>query len=888
MKFKFWLNLLLAFAVALNTTICFAKGNDIKVIEFNNGYTVVIKEVHSNPIVMLDTWVKTGSVNEDDTNNGVAHFLEHLFFKGTTCHKRGEFEKILESKGGVFNAATSKDFTHYYIKIASNYFDTALDLQSDMLLNVAIPQNELDMERKVVQEEIRRSKDEPSDLLYDNLNSILFSQHPYKRETLGTEKIIGSISRDKIFEFHDKWYIPSNMTTVIVGDVDTDKILPLIKQKFKVCNYPAKNAQSVANKYLTEPFITKTTEKIAKGKYNTGYLMLGFKTTDIKNKKDQYALDLAAMILGEGRTSRLYQNIKEKKHLATSIGASNYSMRDDGIFYVSATFEPKNYEELNKAVVQELHKLTTTKVTEEELKRAKTLLQRSFIYSNESVSSVANEIGYNMTIGGDISYYSNYLDDINKITADDVYKAVNKYIKDNRMAISVVIPETANSNIKPVSNIKPKSTLKSTIKGVEKISLNNGMNLILDKNCSNDIISLSVLVKGGNYIEPIPGLSSVLGGTLLKGTTSKNALEIAKELENSGIEISPSSSDNYFEISFKSTKTDFDKAFDILDDIMKNPTFPVDYVEKIKKDIQESIKASRDTPFSIALENFDSTIYKGHPYGNTSKILEKTVPKIQRKDVVKYYQKVFVPQNMVVSVSGNFDRDDIINKFSTFKAGKSPKIVDENKLNTPLKPIKNNISIITPKNTETGWLVVGWPTAGIRNQKDFITLKVLGAIMGGGMSSRLFRDLREEQGLAYEVSAGYPTNLDTSAFMMYIGTKPDNLLNVKKQFICQIKRILNEPVALSELEDAKNRIIGQYALALETNASRAHTFGAYEILGKSYKFYFDFPQLIKTVSVQDIMDVAKKYLDKPYVLSVIGPKDKVEKLNKETQFESKR
>jgi predicted Zn-dependent peptidase len=660
--------------------------------------------------------------------------------------------------------------------------------------------------------------------------------------------------------------------------------------------------------------------------------MIGFKTTDIKNKKDLYALDIASIILGNGRTSRLYQSIKEKKHLATSIDASNFAMRDDGIFYVSATFEPKNYEELDKAIVQELHKFASSKVTEEELARAKTLLARSFIYSNESVSSVANAIGYDMTIGGDISYYSDYLADINKITANEIYQAVNKYIKDGRMAISVVLPETTNKNIKPVNNFKvtgqiylklprhaelvsashnlaipkqvrddvsqmvapdllhfkPVHTLKSTIKGIEQISLNNGIDLILDKNRNNDIISLSILVKGGDYIDSIPGLSAVLAGTLLKGTTDKSALEIAKELENSGIEISPSSSDNYFEISFKSTKEDFNKAFDILEDVIKNPVFPQEYVGKTKKDIMENIKESRDTPFSVAIENFNSAIYKGHPYGNTAKILEKTVPTIQRKDITKYYGKVFVPQNMVVSVSGNFDKQDIINKFSSFKSGKSPKIININKLHTPLKPNKNNMSLVTEKNTETGWLVVGWPTAGIRNQKDFATLKVISAIMGGGMSSRLFKDLREEQGLAYEVSASYPTNLDVSSFIMYIGTKPDNLSNVKEQFICQMKRIINEPVCLSELENAKSKIIGQYALAMETNSARAHTFGAYEILGKGYKFYFDYPELIKTVSVQDIMDIAKKYLDKPYVLSVIGPKAKVESFNKETQFESKR
>jgi zinc protease len=891
MKNKIYLNFFIALLIAFNTLFCLAKGDDIKVVKFDNGYTVVIKEIHSNPIVMIDTWVKTGSINETDANNGVAHFLEHLFFKGTCNHKRGEFEKILESKGGVFNAETSKDYTHYYIKIASNYFDTALDLQSDMLLNVAIPQDELDMERKVVQEEIRRGKDEPSDILFENLNSILFKQHPYKRKVIGTEQIVGSIPRDKIFEFHDKWYTPANMTTVIVGDVDADKILPLVKAKFMNCQSKTTGGKvrpsSYRINYPKEAYITQKTEKIAKGKYNTGYLMIGFKGTDISNKKDNYALDLAAIILGDGRTSRLYQSIKEKKHLATSIDAGNFSMRDDGIFYVSATFDPQKYNELNKAIVQELHTLASSKVTDEELQKAKTLLQRSYIYSNESVGSISNSLGYDMTVGGDISYYTEYLNDINKITANDITLAVNKYIRDNRMAVSVVLPDST-PNIKPVSNVCPSAKLESTNKGAEKINLKNGIDLILDKNKYNDIVSLSVFVKGGSYIDSIPGISSVIAGTLTKGTKTKNSLEIAKELENSGIVISPSSDDDYFEISFKSTKEDFDKAFAVLEDIIKNPIFPEEYVEKTKKDMMDDIKSSRDTPFSVALDNFNTIVYKGHPYGNTSKILEKTIPTIQRKDVVKFYRQVFDPKNMVVSVSGNFDNEDIIKKFSGFKSNKFAKTVDEKKLATSLKLNPKNINVVAKKDTETGWLLMGWSAPGIRSQKDFATLKVIGAVLGGGMSSRLFKDLREEQGLAYEVSAGYPTNLDKSAFVMYIGTKPDNLVNVKGQFLAEMQKIINEPLCEEELESVKSKLIGQYALSMETNAARAHSLGAYETMSKGYKFYFDYPELIITVSVQDIMDVAKKYLDKPYVLSVIGPENKVKAFDKEVKVESKR
>src|SRR3989339_1289516 len=154
---------------------CIAKelDNSIKVFHLKNGHTVVIKEVHTNPIVTVDTWIKTGSVNENDKNNGVSHFLEHLLFKGTKNHKVGEAEKILESKGATYNAATSKDFTHFYTTIASQYADTALDLQADMLQNAIFPVDELNRERKVVQEEIRRSIDNPDRIVFDNLNAML-------------------------------------------------------------------------------------------------------------------------------------------------------------------------------------------------------------------------------------------------------------------------------------------------------------------------------------------------------------------------------------------------------------------------------------------------------------------------------------------------------------------------------------------------------------------------------------------------------------------------------------------------------------------------------------------------------------------------------------------
>ncbi len=872
---KSTLKVLAAFVFSFYSMACFAVDNNIQVFNLKNGHTVVIKEVQTNPIVTIDTWVKTGSVNETAQNNGVAHFLEHLFFKGTKNHKQGEFEKILEGKGGVFNAATSKDFTHFYVTIASQYFNDALDLHADMLLNPSIPPAELKRERKVVIEEIGRSEDNPQRTVFNNLNTTLFKQHPYKQTVLGTRDVVANIKRESIFDFYHKWYRPSNMVTVIVGDVDAEKILPLVTQEFKGSYTTAK---AVKSKYKKEPFINKKTEVIEKGDYNTAYMIVGFKCVDIKGKKDSQALDLAGLILGDGRSSRLYQEIKEQKQLADSIDSGHYSLRDDSIFYVSSSFEPKNEQRLKKEIIAQLIKLRDGGVTQAELDKAKTILQRSFLYSNESVSNIANSIGYNMTLTGDIKAYTEYIDEINKITIEDVQKTLKKYILESKMAVSVLLPE---NNEKPVAYFQDQKGKTA------KYRLDNGIDLITEKNDSNDIVSLSIFVKGGKFVESKPGTTSVLVKTLMKGTKTRSAVEIAQELEESGIVISPSINSDYFEISLKSTTQDFDKAFNVLFDILNNPKFDKMQIEKAKKDIINGIKSSRDDPSAVAFEEFGHAFYGNHPYGRNGKVLEKTVPTVSRGDVVSYFDDYIIPQNMVVSVAGNFEKSDIVNKFSSFKLKKG-KIVDAKSFVMPFNALNNDKFIATEKDTSTAWYVIGWKAPSIGNEKDYATLKVLDTILGGGMSSRLFSNLREKQGLAYEISSTYPTRLDNTSFAMYIGTNPKNLELAKKGFLKEINRIKKEYVSEEELKSVKQAIIGRFALSQETNGQKAHMLGWYEVLGEGYQFKDRFLNLINNVTSEDIMKAANKYLNSPSVVSVIGPRDSLKVLKKEKGFESKR
>ncbi|MFH0702719.1 MAG: pitrilysin family protein [bacterium] len=875
---KFFTGFILLLFLLLANLNCLAENlsSPIKVFHLKNGQTIVIKEVHTNPIVTVDTWVKTGSINENDQNNGVSHFLEHLLFKGTKNHKNGEIEKILESKGATFNAATSKDFTHFYITIASQYVETALNLHADMLLNTAIPQDELDKERKVVQEEIRRAEDNPDRILFSNLNSILFKTHPYKYETLGSLEIVGNIPREKILNYYTKWYIPANMTTVVVGDVDTNKILNLINKDFK---FNSNNNKLISKKYSVEPYIHQKIEKVKKGNYNGGYVEIAFKGVSMSNKKDNYALDLAAALLGGGNSSRLYQNIKEKLNLVSSVSAGHYSMKDDSIFYVESTFQPENYPLVKDAIIKEIQKLRQGKISEEELQRAKTQIQRQFLYSNESVQNIANSVGYCMTIGGSLDYYTEYVNETNKITKDDVQKAVKKYLTDSSMAISALLPE---------EKIDAASKNQENYKNIAKSVLNNGMTLITEKNDLNDIISLSVFVKGGKLIEPVPGVSNIIVSALMQGTVNRSALDISKELEDSGIEITPVLGKDYFEIELKSVSSDFDKALEILIDILKNPVLENKYILKSKNDIIQSIKSSRDEPFSEAFEKFNRIIYPEHPYGYVGEVLEKSLPLISRENVLDFYKKSFVPENMVISVSGKVDHESLKEKFSAFFQKSDSKGINLNNNLTKFKPLKQNEFTCVKKDTAAAWMILGWTANGILQDKEYASFKIINAILGNGLSSRLFVNLREKQGLAYAIGSIYSARLDNSFFVLYIGTEPKNIKSVKNSFLEEINEIKNKSVNEEELNETKQKLIGKFALSQETNQQRAHNLGLFEILGKGYKFNYEYPDLINSITAKDIMETANKYFNNPYAISIVAPKGSIEDLEKEYKSESKR
>ena len=847
-----------------------AFAGNFNVYKMKNGQTVIIEQIKNNPIVTIDTWIKTGSINEDDTNTGISHFLEHLFFKGTQTHPTGDFDKILESKGAITNAATSKDFTHYYVTIASNYFDLAMELHADMLLHPQIPRKEMEKERKVVIEEIAKSANVPETQCYENLIKMMYSSHPYKRRVLGSEKVVETVTREEILDYYNTYYSPANMITLVIGDVEPEHALEMIKKNF---NTPYR--KPIVKSYNREKFLTEQRRNVLNTDISTGYMLMGYRSANIC-ENDTYALDVLATILGSGRTSRLYHNIKDQKQLVNSIAAYNSTMRDDGLFVIKSTFLPENLKIVENAVYDEIEKIKKDGVTDVELNTAKKMIESSTYYERESISNIATEMGYLATLTGGTKYYEDYLKNINNVRLSDIKRVANKYLQKQNSAISILLPKSFNENnkIKNINSINKKSTcavITDSNKTTDKYLYENGLTLLISDASYNDIIAFSIISKGGDFLIDKKGTGTFYGDLLLKGTKNHTAKELAQIMEEKGIHISTSASADCFRINVLTTKTYLEPTMEILKEILTESLFDEVELEKLKKMALNQIKQTRDNPLKVALDGFKNNIYGNSKYNSSTYVLEKITPSIKREDILDYKNKISNPENIVISVVGNIEnKDNLIKQFGELFKENDQKF-EYSKYSIP-KITSKKVIEKKLENQKTAWLILGWRTDGLTNLKEYATLNVINTMLGSGMSSRLFVNLREAEGLAYQLGSSYSPNMLAGNFIIYIGTNPSSLNHSKEKALEEIKKLKTQFVSDKELQDAKDRLLGQYVIALETNSDKADTLCWFEASGRGYKFIDEYTKLITSVTASDIIELANKYFNDNYVQSVVTGK----------------
>lgn len=407
----------------------------MKFTRLDNGLAVAVETV-PNKVVTLDMWVNTGSANEGDSNNGISHFLEHMMFKGTPRYGVGELDKAIMNVGGLWNAGTSKDFTHYYVTVAAPFFDQALDAISDMIQNSLIDREEFDREKQVILEEWRRKQDNPWGLMYDELYDLCFERGPYRRSVLGTFESISALDRDEMFDYYQRYYAPENMILVVVGDVRAEQVLAKIGKAFAGFDRPLRPLETGERESLFRP----GQRRVIPRDVNETYLSIAHPAPSIGRPDEVLALDVAATVLGEGRSSRLYRRLKEEKRLVNTVSAGAPTHRYDSVFYVMATLDRENADGAVAETAAVLHELATSPPSPEELAKAKRILRNGFQFGMETNTGRSGLIGYYYTLTGSNEFLERYLNRLDEVMAEDVSVVVGKYLRGEP---SVVIIEPA-------------------------------------------------------------------------------------------------------------------------------------------------------------------------------------------------------------------------------------------------------------------------------------------------------------------------------------------------------------------------------------------------------------------------------------------------------------
>ena len=390
---------------------------DVKIYEQENGHKIVLAYKEGG-MVNVSSWVKTGSINENDDNNGISHFLEHLMFKGTHKHPAGEFDHILEAKGAIVNAATWKDYTFYYVTLPkgenNENFNLAIELHADMMTDPVIPDYEMGApfdvndpnvtdkrERHVVIEEIRMRKDQPWTKVYNATNHAMYTEHPYKRDVIGTPEIISQVSQEEIMNYYRTFYSPQNVTTIIVGEFDFEEVLEKVKKEF---NWGERPTPPERNIQLDKP-VQETVYIENEANINSSFMM--------------------------------FENIDEQ--IFNMIDAENYAFRDGSNFFVQANFNPEYKEKAIDLIKLEIEKLKEN-ISEKELNKAKKKLKSRFACEVETVSEIGESIGYYMTVCDDLALAEEYIPICESITAEDLKSIAKEYLNINNAVISVLSP----------------------------------------------------------------------------------------------------------------------------------------------------------------------------------------------------------------------------------------------------------------------------------------------------------------------------------------------------------------------------------------------------------------------------------------------------------------
>jgi len=418
--------------------------------------------------------------------------------------------------------------------------------------------------------------------------------------------------------------------------------------------------------------------------------------------------------------------------------------------------------------------------------------------------------------------------------------------------------------------VNPTVTRSQPMSLVHRTVLDNGIVVLAIENPAADIIAGRIFLSAGSCWEPREkaGLSHLLSAVMTKGTEQLSSMEIAERVESVGASLGADASTDYFQVSLKTVSADFGEMLQLAGQLLRSPTFPETEVELERRLTLQDIRSQQEQPSAIAFDQLRQAMYAQHPYALSTLGTEATVSQLSRADLQQFHQTYFRPDNMVISLAGRITAADAVDLVEQVFGDWQPPTAPLPVLNLP-SVISQPHPKVAPQETQQSMVMLGYLGSAVQ-EPDYAALKLLNTYLGNGLSSRLFVELREKRGLAYEVSAFYPTRLHTSQFVVYMGTAPENTAIAIEGLRSEVERLCNTELSIDELQASKNKLLGQYALGKQTNAQLAQAFGWYEILGLGIEFDTRFQESVNHVTSEAAQQTACRHFLKPY-LSLVGP-----------------
>ena len=841
----------------------------------DNGLTVIIEENHSAPVVAFQMWVNVGAADEPREIAGISHLLEHMLFKGTEKRAVGQIAGEVEAAGGFINAYTSHDNTVYYLMVASRYFDRGLDILSDAIQHSSLDADEVAKEKEVVLEEQRMGEDNPGRMLYRRLLAAAFTTHPYGRPVIGTRETVEGMNRKKLSAFIKRWYTPENMTLVVVGDFDRAAALGAIEKSFSTFKGKKRRrkGRSPEPEQRTLRYAASSME-ISETKLGIAYHIPAL------SHRDTYVLDILSTVMGEGRSSRLYKRLKEDERLVNTVSAFALTPKEPGSFIIRAGLEGEKVERALAGIAGVIARLGNEGVSRQELAKAKLSLESSFIYERETMNGRAGQVGYFEVVAGDMRFDREYLEGINAVTSDDVKRIVRTYLQPGNMTVTLIHPDDEAAAVDRedilsiMNNVPPARDIDDEREAPGEFSrtvLDNGITLIVKEERDNPTVAVYITMPGGLRFEEreTNGLGNVTARLLSRGAGERDAMAFAEEVEGMAGAVSGFSGRNSFGLSGKFLSRYFDRGMGLVADAMLRPHFPGEEIEKVRRDVQAAIKREEENLPRFAFKLLQRELYREHPYGMPALGTEETVASFSRDDIADHYERLVIPERMVIAVVGDIGTDEARAKVTEL-FGSLAREGDALPVH-PVEKAKKGV-VRTGAARESAQVNVGIGFLGTTiTSKDRYPLDVLVEILSA-QSGRLFVALRDRKSLAYSVSAFTRLGVDPGFLGLYIGSAPEKRDEAVRGLLAELKKIIEEPVGNEELERAKGAIVGGYEIGLQANGAQASEVANDELFTLGYDEYLRYPAKIEGVTAEDVQRVARKYLNlKGYTISVVGP-----------------